>query len=70
MVISWVFQTPKETLGKDSKKKTANYPHFVDKRFPPSLSTSAEGNYIHTKEFFHPHSLTLPPSALIPFYWF
>ena len=33
-------------------KKKANYPHFVDKRFtPPPLSTSAEVNNIHTKDF-------------------
>ena len=56
-------------LGKGSKKKTANYPHFVDKRltpFPP-LSTSAEVNNIHTKEFFYPHLLTPPPSPLGPY---
>ena len=50
-------------------KKTANYPHFVDKHFtPPPLSTSAEVNNIHTKEFLlstfaDPH----PPRPLSTF---
>ena len=54
-------------LGKGSKKKPANYPHFVDKRLtPPPLSTSAEVNNIHTKEFCYPHSVT-PPLPLSTF---
>ena len=34
---------------------------------PPPLSTLAEVNNIHTKEFFYPHSVTPPPSPLSTF---
>ena len=38
--------------GFKTKQKKVNYPHFVDKRItPPPLSTSAEVNNIHSKEF-------------------
>ena len=55
--------------GFKNKQKTANYPHFVDKRQnPPPLSTLAKANNIHTKEFFLIHIRAPPPLALIHFH--
>ena len=55
-------------LGK-GLNKTANYPHYLDKRLTPSpLSTSVKVINIHNKNFLSTFADPPTPSALIHIY--
>ena len=50
------------------KKRQIIHILWISVLLPPPLSTWAKVNNIHTKEFFYPHFLIPPPSALIHVY--